>query len=81
LHKGEIALNSIFGCYIGVRELPNCIRVLAHGLDTLPPKGTYRLDYLEWLDKHSPDALDLLDRMVHGPDPPKQESKSALNPY
>jgi hypothetical protein len=65
----EIALNSIFGCYIDVRELRFRIPILAHGLDTPPPTGTCELDYIEWLDQHSPDALDLLDRMVHGPTP------------
>jgi hypothetical protein len=27
------------------------------------------LDYLEWVDQHSPNALDLFDRMVHSPAP------------
>jgi hypothetical protein len=73
LQAVEIALNSIFGCYIGVRELRFRILVLAHGLDTPLPTGIFRLDYLKWLDQHSPDAVDLLDRMVHGPAPPKQD--------
>jgi hypothetical protein len=67
LQAVEIALNSIVGCYVGVRELRLRIPVLAHGLDTPPPTGTCWLDYLEWLDQHSPDALDLLNRMVHDP--------------
>jgi hypothetical protein len=66
LQAVEIALNSIFGCYIGVRELRFRIPVLVHGLDAPPPTGTRRLDYLELPDQHSP-ALDLLDRMVHSP--------------
>jgi hypothetical protein len=52
-----------------VRELRFRIPVLAHGLDPPPPTGTYRVDYLEWYDQHTPTALDLLDRMVHGPAP------------
>jgi hypothetical protein len=67
LQAVEIALNSILGCYIGVRGLRFRIPVLVHGLNTPPPTGTCRLDYLEWLDQHSLNSLDLLDGMVHGP--------------
>jgi hypothetical protein len=73
LQAVEIVLNSLLECYIGVREVRFRIPVLAHGLDTPPPTGTCRLDYLEWLDQHSPDALDMLDRMVYRPAPPKQD--------
>jgi hypothetical protein len=69
LQAVEIALNSIFECYIGVRERRFRIPVLAHEFHTSPPIGTCRLDYLESLDQHSPDALDLLDRIGHGPAP------------
>jgi hypothetical protein len=69
----KIALNSISGRYFGVRKLRFRIPVLVHELDTPPPTRTCRLDYLEWLDQHSRDALNLLNGMVHGPAPPKQD--------
>jgi hypothetical protein len=74
LQAVEIAPNSIFGCYIGVRVFRFRIPILAQGLDTPLPTGTCRLDYLECLDQHTSDALNLLDRMVHGPAPTETRS-------
>jgi hypothetical protein len=60
----ESALAAIHGRRLNLRELESRIHIIAHQLDMPGPRGRTREDYLNWLNHHSPQGMELLQALV-----------------